>query len=119
MKARFLILIFAVCCLGAWSCPSSPSLGVTVEAQTLPVTKLLVWDPYPPTQMITSFTVTLDGTVIAQPTNFSNPGVNVTFTTAGAHTITVTAFNIWGGSSAAQLDVNVVLPSKPTGLKLQ
>lgn len=108
------------------ACATIPAIDksgvVVIHAQTLPVTKTLLWDPVPDpcapatTCPVLNYTVTLDGTVIGSPTTTSQA---VTFTTAGTHNLTVTATNIWGTSPAGALTVNLVVPGKPANLKVQ
>lgn len=88
----------------------------TIYAQSLPITKTVVWDPNPATDQVTLYTVTLDGTTIGTPTT---PSQQFTVTTAGAHTLTVSATNLWGTSPATALAINVKLPDKPTNPKIQ
>ena len=89
---------------------------ITIYAQTLPVTRTAVWTPNAASDAVTNYTVRLDGTTVGSPTAATQ---SVTFTTLGAHTVTVTATNIWGTSGPLTLTVNVVAPSTPTGLVIQ
>ena len=89
----------------------------TVYAQTLPVTKTLAWDQADEVSAgVTGWIVTLDGTTVSSPTVKTQA---VTLTTAGAHTLTVRAVNVWGTSAPSTLSVNVVVPASPSGLRLQ
>lgn len=90
---------------------------ITLEAQTLPVTKTFAWDDATAVaEGVTNYTVLLDGVVIGSPTVLTQA---VTFTTAGTHTLSVSAVNLWGTSPAATLTVNVIVPSKPSNTRLQ
>jgi hypothetical protein len=101
----------------AFSSACNPvSLSVTVEAQTLPLTKTLAWDAEAAAFNVTNYTVSLDGTVIGNPTGTTQA---VTFTTLGTHMLTVTSTNVFGVSGPASLTVNVVAPPPPANLKLQ
>lgn len=111
--ALVLSVVALVFCAGKLP-PVFPSGTVTIEAQTLPITKTVSWTAPPGT--IDSYTVRLDGAVVGSPTGTSQA---VTFTTLGLHTITVVATNIWASSPPGTLTVNVAPPSAPTNLTLQ
>jgi hypothetical protein len=100
-------------CLCGSACNSAI---VTLSAQTLPVSKTLVWDANPASDAVTNYRVSVDGTVIGSPTA---PSQTITLATAGSHTLTVVAVNAWGDSLPSTLTVNVVVPGKPANLKLQ
>jgi PKD repeat protein len=87
---------------------------LVLSAQTLPVTKTLAWTDADTS--ITSYTVTLDGAVAGNPTTQSQ---SVTFTTAGTHTLTVTATNVWGTSAPATLTVDIAVPTVPANMQLR
>lgn len=94
---------------------------VTIYAQTLPITKTVTWDANPAADAVNQYDVWLDSgphtvvlAVAPQPYTTS-----VTFTTGGLHTIRATATNFWGTSTETTLAVNVVVPAKPSGLRLQ
>lgn len=89
---------------------------ITIFAQALPVTKTVAWDPNAATDQVTNYTVMLDAIVIGNPTGTSQ---SVTFTTAGAHTLAVTATNVWGTSAPTSLAVNVVVPAAPQKVRIQ
>lgn len=113
-KIGFVVLILAA----IFSCThvgpvTLPTGTVTLEAQSLPITKTLAWDA---SVNATSYTVTLDGTVIGNPVTTSQA---FSIPTLGVHTFTVTASNLFGTSASATLTVNVVLPTVPSGLKIQ
>lgn len=88
----------------------------TVYAQTLPITKTVMWDPNPPEDAVINYVVRLDGVVIGSPT-----GVEQVFTvsTAGTHTLTVVAVNAWGESSPGTLVINVVLPTAVKNVRIK
>jgi hypothetical protein len=94
-----------------------PGVTVTLEAQTLPITRTMAWDqPNAATEGVTHYVVRLDGTVIGSPTSTTQP---ITITALGSHTLTVVAVNFWGESPPGTLTVNVVAPSAPSGLRIQ
>ena len=62
-----------------------------------------------------NYTVTNDGVFVANPVGLTQ---TVTFTTAGAHTLTLTATNQWGTSGAASLTINIVVPGPPRNLRI-
>ena len=101
--------------VSVWACLMSP-VEITLEAQTLPITKTLAWDPNPAADAVTNYTVRQDGVVLGNPTGTTQA---VTFTTVGTHTLTVTATNLWGTSAPATLVVNVVVPAVPGNMRLQ
>lgn len=101
--------LLAACSILVPSHPIVP-IVITIEAQTLPITKTLAWSA---STNADSYIVTQDGNPAGTPTTTSQ---SITLTTAGPHTFTVAAKNVWGTSSATPLTVNVVLPSQPTGL---
>lgn len=94
--------------------PVFPTGTITIEAQTLPITKTIAWTA--PPGIIDSYTVRLDGTVVGSPTGTTQ---SVTFTTLGLHAVTVTASNTWGTSPPGTLNVNVAPPAAPSNLTLQ
>lgn len=95
--------------------PSKPNLPgvITIYAQTLPITKTLVWDVTPNAD---SYIVTQDAAQIGTPTATSQ---SITITSVGGHTFTVAAKNIWGTSTPTSLTVNVALPTAPTGMGIK
>jgi hypothetical protein len=86
-----------------------------IHAQSLPITKTLVWDANPVGDGVTGYTVRLDGVVIGNPTL---PSQAFTVTTVGAHTLTVVATNTWGSSAPGTLNINVIVPSNPANLRV-
>ena len=112
-----LLVLGLVACSLIFTKPPIPIPGmVTIYAQTLPITKTLVWDANAPTDAVTNYTVRLDGAVAGSPTA---PSQAVTFTTVGAHVLTVTATNLWGTSTPATLTVNVAPPASSANLRIQ
>lgn len=96
--------------------------GIVVRAQTLPVTKALVWTPRPASEAITAYTVTLDGgtPIMVDPMTCAATCTQpVTFTTAAQHTLSLTATNVWGTGPPSTLTVTVIVPGAPTGLRIQ
>ena len=94
-----------------------PFPGVlTIEAQSLPISKTVAWDANAASDGVTNYVVRLDGTVIGSPTGTSQP---FTITTAGAHTVAVRAVNLWGESVDATLAFNVVLAARPANVRIQ
>jgi hypothetical protein len=114
MKRLLLVLgiLAVVACATFW-----PRATVwTVYAQTLPITKTVAWDANPAGDGVLSYTVQLDGVTVGSPTVTTQ---TVTFTTAGAHVLRVSATNQWGVSGYTTLTVNVVVPANPANLRLQ
>jgi hypothetical protein len=105
-----------------WACasllPKPPVLPgvITVYAQSLPITRTVAWDANPASDGVTNYVVRLDNVVIGSPTTTSLP---FTITTAGTHTLAVRAVNLWAESPDSTLVINVIVPAKPTGLRLQ
>ena len=116
MKRLLVVLLIGgiiAACATFW--PTPPPI-LTVYAQTLPITKTVAWDANPVSDAVTGYVVRLDGVVVGSPTGLTQA---VTFTTAGAHTLAVRAVNLWGESVDTTLAVNVVVPVKPTNVRLQ
>lgn len=106
------VLVVLVSGLSFWAC-----LGmVTVEAQSLPITRTVAWDANAASDNVTNYVVRLDGVVIGSPTTTSMP---FTVTTAGAHTLSVTAVNLWAESAPTTLAFNVVVPSRSANLVIR
>lgn len=89
---------------------------VTIFAQSLPITKTLVWDANPPGDMVTNYTVKYDNQIIGNPVTTSQL---FTVDTAGTHRLTVSATNAWGTSTDTFIDINVVIPLAPRNLRVQ
>ncbi len=90
---------------------------LVVHAQSLPLTKTVTWDANPPSDAVTSYSLWVDTgavTIVLAPLTTGS----VTFTSAGIHVVHATATNIWGTSPEATLTVNILVPSKPTNLRL-
>jgi hypothetical protein len=98
--------------------PKPPSISgvIVVHAQSLPKNVTLAWDANPVSDGVTNYVVRLDGVIVGSPTGTTQACV---ITTAGLHVFAVRAVNLWAESPDATLTVNVVVPNKPTGLKLQ
>ncbi len=113
---RLLIPIIVLSVLTACALMTrSLSLVVTVFAQALPATKTLAWDPNAAGDGVINYVITLDGAVIGSPTGTTQA---VTFSSAGPHTLSVAAVNIWGQGPAAPLAVTVVVPSAPAHARI-
>lgn len=113
------IVLITLALLGVFACIGKigpviiPTGVVTIEAQSLPVNKTLVWNAG---ANATSYTVTLDGVLIGSPTVLQQA---FSIATVGNHTFVVTSVNMWGTASAAPFVVNVVLPSVASGFNIQ
>lgn len=105
------VLVLLALAAGLWS-----GRTVKVEAQTLPVTKTFAWDANPAGDAVTAYHPALDGVSLGTTTNTSVP---FTITSAGPHTLTVTAENLWGISPVATLNFVVVVPSRPANPRIQ
>jgi nitrous oxide reductase accessory protein NosL len=99
--------------------PTPIPFVVTIEAQTLPINKTLLWDApvvdatHGPA---TSYIVTQDKVQIGTPTVTQQA---VTITTLGTHTFTVAGVNSFGTGAVGTLVVNVVIPGTPTNMRMQ
>lgn len=111
MKRALFLLVLVLACVNV-SCDAV----VTLEAQSLPVTKTVAWDANPASDNVTNYVVRLDGVIIGSPTATSMP---FTVTTAGAHTLSVTAVNLWAESAPGTLAFNVVVPGRSTNLVIR
>ncbi|MCR4375638.1 MAG: hypothetical protein NUW22_12395 [Acidobacteria bacterium] len=113
---RNLLIVLAL--LVALACASLfRGRGVTVYAQSLPITKTVAWDQTDEaTAGVLNWTVRLDGTIVGSPTVKEQA---ITLATVGAHTVTVTATNLWGVSSPATLTFTVVLAAAPGNVRIQ
>ena len=92
------------------------ALLVSGQAQSLPVTRTVEWDASPAADNTIDYTVTFDGVVVGTTANTSLP---VTFSSLGAHTLTVTARNVWGTGPAGVLNVVVSAPGAATGIRIR
>lgn len=111
----FLVLLIAIT---STSCVKNPFV-LKIEAQSLPITKTVNWDasvtdgghPAPD-----NYIVKLDNVIVGSPTGLTQ---SVTFTTTGAHTISVLAHsNIWGDSAPGTLNVIVSVPNPVTNIRI-
>jgi hypothetical protein len=111
-------VILALLACSTWLKPHTPRIPgvVVIHAQQLPLNKTLTWDANPAGDGVLNYVVRLDGVVIGSPVGITQA---VTFTTTGAHTLTVVAVNAWGESAPATLAVNVVVPGSPGNLRFQ
>lgn len=87
-------------------------------AQSLPITKTIAWDANPVSDAVSTYSLWLDTGIVSTIAAPLLTGT-VVFTTPGVHVIHLTATNTWGTSPEATLTVNVVVPGKPTGLRVQ
>jgi hypothetical protein len=119
---RYVILfavLAAIACVTLIGPPSPvviPGVTVTLEAQSLPIARTVVWDANPVTDFVTNYVVRLDGVVIGSPTGTTQP---ISITSAGPHTVTVVAVNLWGESAPGSFTFNVVVPGQPANLRFQ
>lgn len=95
--------------------PGRPGGGglVTLEAQTLPITKTLVWDAGANAD---SYVVVQDGAQIGTPAALTQ---SITISTLGQHTFSVTSVNLWGTSTPTTLTVNVVSPGGSGNIRIR
>ena len=108
MREPMRLIIVIALLLGAWL--------VAGEAQSLPVTRTVEWDASPAADQTIDYTVTFDGVVVGTTSSTSLP---VTFSSLGAHTLTVTARNVWGAGPAGVLNVVVSAPGAATGIRIR
>jgi len=111
MKRVILLVVLTLACITV-SC----SPVVTLEAQSLPITKTVAWDANAASDNVTHYVVRLDGVIIGSPTATS---MLFTVTTVGAHTLSVTAVNLWDSSAPTTLAFNVVVPSRSVNLVIR
>jgi len=111
MKRAVLLLVLTLACI-AVSC----SPFVTLEAQSLPITRTVAWDANAASDNVTHYVVRLDGVIIGSPTTTS---MLFTVTTVGAHTLSVVAVNLWDSSAPTTLAFNVVVPSRSANLVIR
>jgi hypothetical protein len=111
-------VILALLACSTWLKPHAPKIPgvVVIHAQQMPVNRTLTWDANPAGDNVLNYVVRLDGVVIGSPVGITQA---VTFTTTGAHTLTVVAVNAWGESAPTTLSINVVAPAQPVGLRIQ
>lgn len=107
------VLFFLAACAGWFH---HTPLVITIEAQSLPITRTLTWDANAASDGVLNYVVTQDGVDIGSPTGVTQP---FTITALGTHTFTVKAINLWGESPTGTLTVNVVLPGKPANVRIQ
>jgi len=100
----------------AWVPPLPPGIVVTLEAQSLPISRTVLWDANAPADAVTNYVVRLDNVVVGSPVGTSQP---ITITTLGTHVVSVVAVNLWATSAPTTLTINVVAPSQPVNLRLQ
>ena len=97
------------------SCAPSFNL-LTLEAQSLPITRTAIWDPNPTSDAVINYTLTLDN---GTPASTGMTSQAFTIATAGQHTLHLTATNQWGTSPETTLTFTVVVPVKPANLRIQ
>jgi len=100
----------------AWVPPLPSGIVVTLEAQSLPIARTVLWDANAPADAVTNYVVRLDTVVVGSPVGTSQP---ITITALGTHVVSVVAVNLWGTSAATTLTINVVAPAQPVNLRLQ
>ena len=111
----WLMISFCALLIGGSACAGASGVAI-LAAQSLPVTKTLAWDANPVAEGVLHYTVTMDGVLVGAPTATTQA---VTFTTPGAHTLTVSATNQWDTGPASTLLVTVVIPTGTVNLRLQ
>jgi hypothetical protein len=114
IAAVTIALVIAAACVSLWR-PGAPGMGgvVTLEAQTLPISRTLAWDAGANAD---SYIVTQDGTPIGTPVGLTQP---ISIATLGSHTFSVVSVNLWGQSAPATLTVNVVSPGQSGNIRIR
>jgi hypothetical protein len=118
---RTILTLLLLLCIGCAMTISRPGT-ITVYAQTLPITKTVFWNPNASIDNVTTYTLVLDATApvqIAPASCSAECSRLVTFTTAGTHTLTLTATNQWAVSGPTTLTVTVQVPAAPGGMRIQ
>lgn len=104
---------------GVLESSQSPELSFVVAAQAPGTSGTLLWNPNPAAEMVTSYTVTLNGTFVGTTAGTSQA---ILFTTTGTQTLTVTATNAAGPGPTATLVYTLVpplpRPTMPTGVRV-
>ena len=116
MKSALIVTAVVVALVAGASFIGGGSGVVTLRAQTLPIQRTVAWDANPAGDGVTNYVVRLDGVVVGSPTGTTQA---ISITALGAHAVSVAAVNTWAESAPAVLNINVVGPGKPTGLKIQ
>lgn len=91
-------------------------------AQSFPTTVTVMWDPNPASEQVTSYTVKLDGgagTAVDPGTKCTATACSqqVVIPAAGAHTLEVSASNVWGSSPPLTLAFSAASPGKSGNLR--
>lgn len=112
------ILLVLVACATWIRTPLPPIVGgpIVLEAQALPINAIVAWTANPTSDQVLNYIVRLDGVIVGSPTGIEQP---ITITTAGIHTITVVAVNLWATSPPGTLVVDVRVPGSPGGLAIR
>jgi len=120
MKYRLTLLALVAGVLAACALVTHRPFVVTIHAQSLPVTKALAWDASVVDATHSApltYDVRLDGVLVAT-VPAGTLSQNITYTTVGAHSLSVTAINTWGNSPATTLAVNVSVPNPASNLRV-
>lgn len=83
----------------------------------LPTTRILVWDPNPPEDQVTTYVVTVNGAVANVPAPTTEYQFPITQT--GPLNLSVRACNQWGCSSDTQLNLIVSVPGQSKNLRIR
>jgi len=92
--------------------------GFVILAQTLPITKTVIWDANDASEGVLFYSLGLDDEPRMTINAPAHQG-SVTFRTPGVHVIKVNATNFWATSADTTLTVTVIAPSSPTGVTIQ
>jgi len=112
------IVLILVACASLIRTPITPIVmgPIVLQAQALPIAVTVTWDASPASDQVTNYIVRMDGVIVGSPTGIEQP---VTITTAGPHTFTVVAVNLWATSPPGTLVVDVRVPGSPGGLGIR
>jgi hypothetical protein len=98
---------------------SNTIMFLVAAAQAPGLSGTLLWQANPAAELVTAYTVTLNGTIVGTTTGTSQP---ITFTSTGPQTLTVFATNATGPGPAAMLVYTVAVPlappTMPTGVRV-
>lgn len=89
-----------------------------------PVTVTLAWNPNPLTELVTSYTVSIDNSPGSNVSALSRCDATectttIVVPTSGMHTIRVVAINMWGSSLPAELTFNANSPGRSGNIRIR
>lgn len=97
-------------------------LSISLAAQAFPVTITAAWDPNPPEDAVTKYTITFNNVTTDIPlANCTAVECTTTLTvpSAGSYTISLTASNFWGRSIPTTLSFTASSPGRSGNLRIR